>query len=173
MAWPKGKPRSPETRSKLSQPRVPLAERFWVKVDKRGPDDCWHWTASLHNQGYGQIGMGHGHARLAHHVVWLLTYGQWPSGDVDHDCHNLDPDCPGGVACLHRRCVNPAHLRQVDRRTNLRASRHTQTSINAAKTHCNNGHPFNAQNTYIRPDGYRDCRICRAAAEARRRAKNR
>jgi hypothetical protein len=22
-------------------------KRFWSKVDKRGPDDCWEWTASL------------------------------------------------------------------------------------------------------------------------------
>lgn len=151
------------------RPRASLAQRFWVKVDKRGPDDCWHWTASLHNAGYGQIGVGSG-PRLAHHVVWLLTYGEWPIGDVDHNCHNADAGCPGGM-CLHRRCVNPAHLRLVDRRTNLRASRLTQPSINAAKTHCKNGHPFDTLNTYIRPDGYRDCRICRAATEARRRAK--
>ncbi len=21
-------------------------DRFWSKVDKRGPNDCWNWTAS-------------------------------------------------------------------------------------------------------------------------------
>ena len=28
------------------------------------------------------------------------------------------------------------------------------------KTHCKRGHPYDDQNTYIRPDGYRDCKIC-------------
>lgn len=31
-------------------------------------------------------------------------------------------------------------------------------------THCNNNHPFDATNTYISPNGERQCRICRRAA---------
>lgn len=175
MAWPKGKPRSPETIKKMSQalrsrPTRPLQERFWEKVEKGDPDDCWDWTASLHSAGYGQIGYD-GRPRPAHQVAWFLATGEWPQGDVDHECHNRDATCPGGLACPHRRCVNPAHLRVVPRKMNPRASRLTQPSINAAKTHCVNGHAFDPANTYIRPDGYRDCRVCRAATEARRRAK--
>lgn len=33
---------------------------------------------------------------------------------------------------------------------------------------CRYGHPYDEQNTYVRPDGTRDCRICR-----RRRSKKR
>src|SRR5438067_6003425 len=36
----------------------PLRQRFWGKVDLRGPDECWPWLASLHSAGYGQIRVG-------------------------------------------------------------------------------------------------------------------
>jgi hypothetical protein len=29
------------------------------------------------------------------------------------------------------------------------------------KTHCHHGHEFTAENTYVRPDGYKECRKCR------------
>lgn len=29
------------------------------------------------------------------------------------------------------------------------------------KSHCNFGHEYTVENTYVRPDGYRECRICR------------
>jgi hypothetical protein len=35
---------------------------------------------------------------------------------------------------------------------------------NAAKTHCPDGHPYDEANTYVRPDGGRECRICRNAS---------
>ena len=42
------------------------------------------------------------------------------------------------------------------------------------RTHCRNGHPYDAANTYQRPGGGRDCRECmrqrQAAKQARRRA---
>jgi len=27
--------------------------RFWDKVDKRGPDECWPWLANIEPTGYG------------------------------------------------------------------------------------------------------------------------
>lgn len=33
-------------------------------------------------------------------------------------------------------------------------------SFNRAKTHCKRGHPFDAENTHVRPDGSRSCRTC-------------
>lgn len=37
------------------------------------------------------------------------------------------------------------------------------------KTTCKNGHPFTAENTFVRPNGYRDCRTCRRARNAKYR----
>jgi hypothetical protein len=37
------------------------------------------------------------------------------------------------------------------------------------KTICKHGHPYDAANTYPRPNGGRDCRTCRAAAKKRYR----
>ncbi len=107
-----------------------LEGRFWSKVDKAG--DCWLWTAGLDKRGYGRFSAqqdGVWVPRLAHVVAWELTNGPVtadPSAGhtLDHVCHTRDDSCPGGPACLHRRCVNPEHLEPVTRRENTqRAAR--------------------------------------------------
>ena len=35
-----------------------LRERFWAKVDRRGPDECWIWTGSLSAGRYGGFSSG-------------------------------------------------------------------------------------------------------------------
>lgn len=41
--------------------------------------------------------------------------------------------------------------------------------INARKTHCNWGHPFDEENTLVNSYGYRACRACRARRDVERR----
>lgn len=77
-------------------------ERFWQKVDKSGPDQCWHWNAGLDTRGYGSFRYK-GNIQRAHRVAWELTYGPIPRGDGHH----------GTVVrhkCDNRRCCNPSHL---------------------------------------------------------------
>ena len=40
-------------------------------------------ATSLHGEGYRQIGVA-GKTYLAHRVIWHMTYGEWPDGDIDH-----------------------------------------------------------------------------------------
>ena len=77
----------------------PLEERFWAKVDKRGPEECWPWLgANDSKRGYGTTWDG-GRRRKATHVSWELHHGQpFPSGMAA--CHSCD----------NPPCVNPAHI---------------------------------------------------------------
>lgn len=78
-----------------------LSARFWRQVDRRGPDECWPWTAHTNNQGYGMIGVetrGVFHKALSHRIAWEMQNGPIPEGlKVLHRC-----DTP--------LCVNPRHL---------------------------------------------------------------
>lgn len=73
--------------------------RFWGKVEKRGQDDCWLWTANHHSYGYGQAQWrGEMRGKLAHRLAYEITYGEIPDGlDVCHKCDNPP-------------CCNPNHL---------------------------------------------------------------
>lgn len=87
--------------------------RFWSYVDRREPDTCWPWTSTLTHEGYGVIGVQRGQSK-AHRFAYELIFGPIPRAlDIDHICHNVDPTCTDPAACLHRRCVNPAHAQPV------------------------------------------------------------
>ena len=144
-------------------------------------DGCIVWTAAK-SRGYGQAhwlkGDGTKGTGLAHRRVYEAVHGPLPKHIVlDHLCH--DPETcqsPNGSDCPHRACVNPDHLRPVTaRENNLRSI--APPALNAAKTHCKNGHEFNDENTYIHPGQngapHRFCRPCRAAAADRHRQRKR
>lgn len=128
-----------------------LPQRFWAKVDKT--DTCWLWVAAKATNGYGQYYL-EGSLRVAHRVAYLDAKGEIPDGlQLDH-------------LCRVRHCVNPDHLEPVTPHEN----QHRSSITNGGKASCRNGHPYDEENTYLRPDtGHRMCRTCRAERNAKRR----
>ena len=58
--------------------RLPLEQRFWAWVDKRGPDECWPWTAFITEKGYGQFSPARGTGTSPHRMAYRLAVGPVP-----------------------------------------------------------------------------------------------
>jgi hypothetical protein len=68
--------------------------------------------------------------------------------------------------CDNPICVNPNHLFLGTSADNAQDREAKGRGGNSKKTHCPKGHPYDAENTYVRTrDGKRGCRICRSDAD--------
>lgn len=86
-----------------------------------------------------------------HHLVLEAFTGQCPPGM--EGCHG-DGNPENNVA---------GNLRWDTRAANLRDAVRHGTHWMTAKTHCPKGHPYDEENTYMRPRGGRDCKTCMQA----------
>lgn len=128
----------------------PVRDRLLDKV-KQDASGCWLFEGHRNHGGYGVMADAQGRTRAAHRIAYEVFVGPIPAGlHIDH-------------LCRVRNCVNPAHLEAVAQRTNtLRGV--SFSAVNAAKTHCANGHEYTPENTYYRTPTHRVCRICNNAA---------
>ena len=117
---------------------------------------CWLFLGRT-EQGYGRIGH-HDGTGLVHRAVYIALIGD-PGDDIalDHMCRNP-------------ACVNPWHLDPVPNGVNV--ARGAGPQRKKALTHCPHGHTYTTENTIIRKNGARECRVCHNAQSqvcARRR----
>jgi len=82
-----------------------LEERFWAKVDKGEPDECWEWQAAT-SHGYGNISTDEEKGARAHRVAMKLEGHDIKGQYVLHHCDN-------------KLCVNPRHLYLGDQQDNM------------------------------------------------------
>lgn len=84
--------------------------RFWSKVDRKGPDECWLWTGQIGTNGYGKFTMkmpdNKSPHRSSHQVSYEIECGDRNGLYVLHKC-----DVPA--------CVNPKHLWLGTQKQNL------------------------------------------------------
>ena len=83
--------------SSLTRSKIPVADRFWKKVQKT--DTCWLWTAGKDKCGYGQFMNAEKVCNQAHRFSWAIYNGDIPTGMcILHSCDRPE-------------CVNPDHLK--------------------------------------------------------------
>ncbi len=117
----------------------------------RRDSKCITWTGYRGSGGYATIIITRkrkAKAHMVHRIIYEATIGKIPCGlEIDHLCRN-------------RACVNPVHMRVVTSRENTLCGM-SPSAINARKTHCIRGHALTGDNLYVRPNGKRNCMICR------------
>ncbi len=128
----------------------PPINRFWRYSERES--DCWNWTHQRSSDGYPRLWDGARKVQ-AHRFSYEYFIGPIPNGlTIDHLCRN-------------RGCVNPYHLEPVTIAENTRRG-FSAAAMNARKTHCIRGHPFDSSNLLLKgknSDGIntRECRTCK------------
>ena len=131
------------------------AERLALRC-VRQPSGCLEWTGGTNRHGYGFIRYGN-KTVSTHRLAWELANGR---------------PIPEGMCILHScdnpPCCEPSHLRPGTHADNA-ADRNLRGRgrVALSATHCLHGHPWSKKNTMLGNDGYRRCRVCGIAAEAR------
>lgn len=74
----------------------PLADKLWEKVAIKTPAECWEFTGSKNEHGYGSVWHEGKHIK-AHRAAWLVSKGEIPEYAIRHKCDNPS-------------CCNPNHL---------------------------------------------------------------
>ena len=126
--------------------------RFWAKVERRGPDECWPWIgAKIPKDGRGTFYLSRRQTSAPR--VAIVIAQKSSLGQKDFACHSCD----------NPNCVNPNHLWVGSNSANLRDASQKKRLPAQQKTHCVNGHAFAGYNLLFNKRGQRQCRTCKNA----------
>ena len=151
--------------------KSPAAIIMWLRnfVVVGNDNECWYSISNTKSfSGYSMVSQtidGKQKVNSAHRIMWELFNGPIPDGMViDHMCHNeawANGQCDGGTPCLHRKCVNPNHLRMTTKGENSKAG---AAGLNENRGKCRNQlHDWIPENIIERA-GRRWCKLCRNTA---------
>jgi len=115
---------------------------------RKDENDCWLWLNGYNSAGYGVVWDGK-KQQLAHRISYVQCIGSLNKNlYVLHRCDN-------------RRCINPAHLFVGSHKQNMEDMQNKSRHFNSTKDVCKHGHLLNEENTYVLPDGHRQCKQCK------------
>lgn len=111
---------------------------------------CWIWLKALNPFGYG-MSYREGRTIGSHRYSWELHNGPIPKDKwVLHKCDV-------------RACVNPSHLYLGSPKENMRDKfQRKRENTKFWDKNCRNGHVRTEQNTLLRANGKRSCKVCLA-----------
>jgi hypothetical protein len=126
---------------------VSTYDRFLAHVDRTGgPHACWPWTGPVNPDGTG-VFTARGRRTTARRYAYRMHY-----------------EDPGplrvGLTCPHPACCNWRHMR-VRTARQVATTNGSAATVNAATTACPLRHPLDPDNTYVHPDGRRECHRCK------------
>lgn len=137
----------------MSTERAPLLEeRLRAHIKIASATDCWPWQGNKHPDGYGMLKI-QGSTVYTHRLAYQLYVAPLLAGQVvRHTCDNPP-------------CCNPNHLRAGSDKDNAQDKIARRRHHNQNKTHCPQGHPYNASNTTLERTGRgnglrRRCKTC-------------
>lgn len=81
-------------------------KRFWSRIRRRGPNDCWLWKLGSNSRGGYAITWWEGKTEMVHRIALML--------DLNRKLKSPGRNLQGGKiirhSCDNPLCCNPAHL---------------------------------------------------------------
>lgn len=114
---------------------------------QRPTEECILWPWAKTSAGYGLLLGPDGELDYAHRLTWKKEHGDIPAGM--YICHYCDVPA----------CINVKHLflgTAADNRNDCQTK-----GRRPEVTTCPQGHEYTSTNTYINPNGSKECRECR------------